>query len=42
MHRVFQSFTNGLINSADPMDLRNVLTEAGSALDLSCLNPGQI
>ena len=36
MHRVFQSFINGRINSADSTDLRNVLTEAGSALDLSC------
>jgi hypothetical protein len=34
MHRVFQPFINSLINSADSTDLRNVLMEAGSALDL--------
>jgi LuxR family transcriptional regulator, activator of conjugal transfer of Ti plasmids len=36
MHRVFQSFIDGLANSADLTDLRNILSRAGAALDLSC------
>lgn len=36
MHRVFQSFIDGLANSADTTDLRNVLAAAGAALDLNC------
>lgn len=36
MHRVFQCFIDGLTESADTTDLRNVLAAAGAALDLSC------
>lgn len=36
MHRVFQSFIDGLANSVDATDLRTVLAGAGSALDLNC------
>ena len=36
MHRVFQSFIDGLADSTDATDLQNVLTQAGGALDLSC------
>lgn len=36
MHRVFQSFIDGLANSADATDLQNVLSQAGAALDLNC------
>src|SRR5271156_932822 len=36
MHRVFQSFIDGLAASGDAETLRTVLAEAGAALDLSC------
>jgi DNA-binding CsgD family transcriptional regulator len=36
MHRVFQSFIDGLAASGDVESLRRVLAEAGAALDLSC------
>jgi DNA-binding CsgD family transcriptional regulator len=36
MHRVFQSFIDGLAASNDAESLRTVLAEAGAALDLSC------
>jgi LuxR family transcriptional activator of conjugal transfer of Ti plasmids len=36
MHRVFQSFIDGLAASGDAESLRTVLAEAGAALDLSC------
>lgn len=36
MRYVFQSFIDGLCNSADVTDLRQTLARAGSALDLSC------
>lgn len=36
MHRVFQSFIDGLAASGDAESLRNVLADASSALDLSC------
>lgn len=36
MHHVFQSFIDGLANSADTTDLRNALAGAGAALDLNC------
>lgn len=36
MHHVFQSFIDGLANSADATDLRKVLAAAGAALDLNC------
>jgi DNA-binding CsgD family transcriptional regulator len=36
MHRVFQSFIDGLAASGDTESLRRVLAEAGAALDLSC------
>jgi DNA-binding CsgD family transcriptional regulator len=36
MHRVFQSFIDGLAASGDTESLRRVLAEVGAALDLSC------
>lgn len=36
MHRVFQSFIDGLSASTDAIDLQDVLARAGRALDLSC------
>lgn len=36
MHRVFQSFIDGLADSRDTAALRNVLAAAGAAFDLSC------
>lgn len=36
MHRLFRSFIDGLANSGDSSDLRAVLSEAASAMDLSC------
>ena len=36
MHRVFQTFIDGLAASGDADRLRTVLAEAGAALDLSC------
>jgi LuxR family transcriptional activator of conjugal transfer of Ti plasmids len=36
MHRVFQSFVDGLGASVDAEGLRSVLSEASAALDLSC------
>ena len=36
MHRVFQAFVDGLSASSDATDLRNVLSTAAGALDLSC------
>jgi len=33
MHRVFQSFIDGLSASTGAIDLQNVLTQAGRALD---------
>lgn len=36
MHRVFQSFIDGLSASTGAIDLQNVLTRAGRALDLGC------
>ncbi len=36
MHRVFQSFIDGLASSIDAIDLQNVLAQAGDALGLSC------
>ena len=36
MHRVFQSFIDGLTASVDAESLRTVLAQAGAALDLSC------
>jgi len=36
MHRVFQSFVDGLTAGGDAASLRAVLAEAGSALDLNC------
>ena len=36
MHRVFQSFIDGLTDSTDATDLQNVLAQAGGGLDLSC------
>lgn len=36
MHRVFQSFIDGLSASVDVESLRTVLSDAGAALDLSC------
>lgn len=36
MHRVFQSFIDGLAESGDAAGLRTVLSEASAALDLSC------
>lgn len=36
MHRVFQSFIDGLADSTDATDLQNVLAHAGGGLDLSC------
>lgn len=36
MHRVFQSFIDGLAESGDAESLRTVLSEASAALDLSC------
>ena len=36
MHRVFQSFVDGLGACVDAEGLRSVLSEAGTALDLSC------
>jgi hypothetical protein len=35
-HQVLQSFVDGLTDSADATDPRNVCTHAGGALDLSC------
>lgn len=36
MHRVFQSFIDGLSASTDAIDLQDVLARAGRALNLSC------
>ena len=36
MHRIFQSFIDGLANSTDAADLQNTLARAGAALDLNC------
>jgi len=36
MHRVFQTFIDGLAASSDTESLRRILSEAGAALDLSC------
>lgn len=36
MHRVFQSFVDGLAANGDANSLRTVLADAGAALDLSC------
>lgn len=36
MHRVFQSFIDGLTASGDAESLRTVLTAAGAAFDLGC------
>lgn len=36
MHRVFQTFIDGLAIGSDAESLRRVLSEAGAALDLTC------
>lgn len=36
MHRIFQSFIDGLIAGGDTERLRTVLADAGAAPDLSC------
>ena len=36
MHRVFQTFIDGLASGSDAESLRKVLSEAGAALDLTC------
>mgnify|MGYP001116469294 CR=1 FL=1 len=36
MHRVFQSFIDGLASSKDAIDLQNVFSQAAAALGLNC------